>query len=68
MNDNKPGLRSMIEFDPARPALVHDSLNDKMIEWQPDWAAHYREHAIAEGEIIGWDGLLLDGWCERHTH
>jgi hypothetical protein len=55
-------MRPMSEFDPTRPAFVHDELNDKVIEWQPDWAEHYREHAILEGDKVGWDGLILDGW------
>jgi hypothetical protein len=59
-------LRPMSDFDPARPALVHDSLNDRTFEWKPDeFLEHYREHAqpAAKG-VIGWDGLLLDGWQE----
>jgi hypothetical protein len=54
----------MSEFEPSQPGLVHDSLNDVMIEWQPKWAQHYREHAIRAGHVIGWDGRLLDGWSE----
>jgi hypothetical protein len=53
----------MSEFDPTKRALVHDKLSEKDLAWQPEWAAHYREHSVLEGHgVIGWDGLLLDGW------
>jgi len=52
----------MSTFDPALPATVHDQLNDVAIEWDTAWADHYRQHAIPEGDVIGWDGRLLDGW------
>ena len=42
----KPKLRPMSEFGPTRPALVHDELNNRTIEWRPEWATNYREHAI----------------------
>jgi hypothetical protein len=59
-------LRPMSEFDPAHPAVVHDSLNDCEIYWQPDWADHFREHAIFEARgTVGWDGRILDGWRPR---
>jgi hypothetical protein len=55
----------MKEFDPAKPSLVHDALNDKKFLWQPEWAPHFREHAIEDKDgVVGWDGLLLDGWEE----
>jgi hypothetical protein len=56
----------MSEFDPTRAAFVHDELNNKVIDWKPEWAAHYREHAIPEpAGKVGWDGLSLDGWRPR---
>ena len=56
-------MRPMTAFDPAQPSVVHDSLNDMMFEWKPKWADNYREYAINNGRgVIGWDGLLLDGW------
>jgi hypothetical protein len=56
-------LRPMNEFDPTKRAIVHDEMNDKSFEWQPEWAGHYREYATQHTEgVIGWDGLLLDGW------
>jgi hypothetical protein len=58
-------LRPMSEFDPTRPALVHDELNDRTFESKPEWADSYREAADprwgSDGKI-GWDGLILDGW------
>jgi len=55
---------SMAEFDPSKLALVHDKLNDQMIDWEPerhgtDYKAGHRD--LGDG-VIEWDGLLLDGW------
>ena len=36
------GLRPMSEFDPSKPALVHDQLNDQTIDWKPElYQQHY---------------------------
>jgi hypothetical protein len=54
----------METFDPDMACWVHDGLNDQIIDWQPEWAASYREYASdfdAPG-VVSWDGLLLDGW------
>jgi hypothetical protein len=57
-------MRSMKEFDPTKPAIVHDKLNHGNLDWRPDWAEHYRKYAIEDANgVIGWDGRLLDGWC-----
>ena len=57
-------LRSMSTFDPAKPAIVHDRLNDRQFEWKPDlFAENYREYAVYDRDgTVGWDGLILDGW------
>jgi hypothetical protein len=53
----------MSEFDPSKRGVIHDKLSDKNMDWQPEWAEHYRIHAVAEGHgVVGWDGLMLDGW------
>jgi hypothetical protein len=58
-------LKPMSTFDPTRPALLHDQLNDKMLAWTGEELAGWREHANPHSQgIIEWDGLLLDGWCE----
>lgn len=56
--------RPMSEFNPDKPARVHDRLNDKVLDWSPSaFAAHYHRCAYDFGEgVIEWDGLLLDGW------
>jgi hypothetical protein len=56
--------RPMSEFDPTKPALVHDGLNDNTFEWKPEWAEDFRKAAATEFNpgVINWDGLLLDGW------
>ncbi len=30
-----PGLRKMSEFDPTKPAIVHDATNDQLFAWHP---------------------------------
>lgn len=62
------GWRPMSEFDPSKPALVHDQLSDQVIEWEPerhgrDW--HQGGHVDRQDGVIEWDGLRLDGWMER---
>ena len=57
----------MSEFDPSKPALVHDKLNDQVIDWEPerhgkDYKAGHRD--FGDG-VVEWDGLLLDRWREK---
>jgi hypothetical protein len=65
-----PYWRPMSEFDPTKLALVHDQLNDELIDWKPErYLEHYRQYAALdldpEKGLVEWDGLLLDGWMER---
>ena len=56
-------MRSMREFDPDRPAKVHDRLNDRTIAWHTGWADKWRAHAVLESN--GWayfDARIFDGW------
>jgi hypothetical protein len=54
----------MTQFDPSRPALVHDRLNAKTFEWSPQWRASFEQYKREAGlGIVAWDGLLLDGWA-----
>ena len=61
-----PRLRPIFEFDPAKRSTVHDALNDKRFQWEPEkYLEHYREHAAEYDDgMVEWDGLLLDGWHE----
>jgi hypothetical protein len=53
----------MSEFDPTRPSMVHDWLNERMLDWDPVWAASYRECASNHAPgVIKWAGRLFDGW------
>jgi len=54
----------MSEFDPSRPALVYDQLNDETFAWLPDrHGIDYRRYAKPHSdEVVAWDGLLLAGW------
>jgi hypothetical protein len=59
-------LKPMSDFDPTQPAMVHDLLNDKTFQWNPDrHLESYRRHAVPDGpHMVAWEGLLLDGWTE----
>jgi hypothetical protein len=61
-------MRSMSDFDPSKRVLVHDRLNDQMIEWEPElYQEHYDRYAHPDFSpgVTEWDGLLLDGWKPR---
>jgi hypothetical protein len=61
--------RPMAEFDPSKPALVHDKLSGQVLDWQPErYQRHYQAFAmpLAPG-VIHWDDRLLDGWMERQA-
>jgi hypothetical protein len=55
----KEAWRPMSEFDPSKPALVHDQLNDETFEWQPErWEANFRQYAEQwRPGVVNWDGL-----------
>jgi hypothetical protein len=56
-------MRSMRDFDPARPARVHDLLNDATLEWNTGWADNWRKYAhLTIDGVVYWEGLILDGW------
>lgn len=64
-----PYWRPMAEFDPSKPALVHDKLDDRVIDWQPErYQRHYQAFSmlLAPG-VVHWDDRLLDGWMERQS-
>ena len=55
--------RSMRDFDPARPARVHDLLNDTTLEWNAGWADNWRKYAhLTIDGVVYWEGLILDDW------
>ena len=57
-------MNPMSTFNPGAACRVHDKLNDQILDWQPSWAANYRQYASEfDTGIVNWDGLLLDGWC-----
>ena len=56
-------MNPMDTFERDAPCRVHDKLNDKVIDRNPEWAANYRQYADRfDDGVIEWDGLLLDGW------
>ena len=69
----EPSLwRSMTEFDPSEPVLVHDRRGNRALPWSPAFQRSYERMAreLSPG-VVDYDGLLLDGWMivedvERH--
>jgi len=60
-----PDWRPMAEFDRSKPALVHDGLNDEVVDWKPElYQEHYDQYAHPEFNpgVTEWDGRLLEGW------
>ena len=57
-------MNPMQTFDPNVVCRVHDSPNDQLIDWLPEWATNYREYASEHDgpSVVSWDGLLLHGW------
>lgn len=55
----------MSDFDPTKPAILHDSTKDRTFEWNPTWAERYRRGAKDVGNgVVLWENLRLDGWRE----
>lgn len=61
----------MSEFDPSKPAILHDGVNDKEIGWlggnecRDDWLKLSTGHSPG---VIEWDGNLIDRWREPVKH
>jgi hypothetical protein len=55
----------MRDFDPTKPARLHEQLNDRIDDWAPitleEWRRRMKWHDAAE-MVMDWDGLLYDGW------
>jgi hypothetical protein len=46
-------MHPMKEFDPTKPAMVHDRLNDRTFEWKPaTMQANYEKYAEASEHSI----------------
>ncbi|MGY3075808.1 hypothetical protein ACVWZZ_002179 [Bradyrhizobium sp. LM6.10] len=56
-------MNPMDTFNPDEPCRLHDGVNNEFFDWNPEWAAHFREYSSKDEEgVIAWDGALLDGW------
>jgi hypothetical protein len=59
--------RPMSEFDPAKPAILHDELNENEFLWTgtgeryEHWCKFASQYSPS---VIEWDGLLIDRWRE----
>ncbi len=61
----RPTLRPMNEFDPSKPAVLHDTRSDAMIAWTAEREREFRTDAAwYDDRLVLWDGALLDGWVE----
>ena len=58
-------MNSRQTFNPNAPCVMHDQLNNELIQWNVECAADYRE--FAQSFFISWDGMLLDGWFPHLT-
>jgi hypothetical protein len=53
-------MHPMKEFDPTKPAMVHDRLNDRTFEWKPaTMQANYEKYAEAFGPDVHRIRLML---------
>jgi len=55
----------MTEFDPDRPAKVHDRLNNRTFTWRASLGERITVSRPRSDKVEGtvrWDGLVLDGW------
>jgi hypothetical protein len=57
--------RPMKDFDPTKPARLHDQLNDALYYWPgaaaADWLERASWHDHAE-TVVNFDALLFDAW------
>lgn len=66
-----PPWRPMSEFDPTKPAILHDELNDQAFEWSGarEQFSHWQKYAKWHTEsVITWCGHLFDRWREDTNH
>jgi len=49
-------------FDPSRAALLHETLNDQAMAWDPERADDWRRTADPHEEGVHWDGYIFDAW------
>jgi hypothetical protein len=65
MMTGRPTLRPMSEFDPSKPAVLHDTRSDRMIAWTAEREGEFRTNASwYDDRLVLWDGALFDGWVE----
>jgi len=57
-------MHPMKEFDPPKPAMMHDRLSDRTFEWKPAKCRRTLRSTPKRSDRMSskWDGLLLDGW------
>jgi hypothetical protein len=53
----------MKDFDPSQPAILHDVVSDKIVTWDWQQAADFRDNATYhEDGRVAWRNMLFDGW------
>jgi hypothetical protein len=57
------GLKPMATFNPSEPAILHDSLTDKIKTWTGEDTEDFCKTAIVRPEgTIEWRQFVFDGW------
>jgi hypothetical protein len=52
----------MRDFDPSRPAILHDRLQDAIIPWTGEHQDEFRRDGRPQPDgSVAWDGRVLDG-------
>jgi hypothetical protein len=54
--------RPMTTFDPSKAALLHESLNDDVMGWDPERADDWRRTSDSHPEGVHWNGYIFDAW------
>lgn len=55
----------MSEFDPNKPCILHDELNEKEIEWSGEHPDAWHNYAVKHTEsVMSWGGYLIARWRE----
>ena len=53
----------MQDFDPKKPAILHDRVSDRMIPWTGDDFEDFEKYAEPQGQgLVAWQDFLFDGW------
>jgi hypothetical protein len=53
----------MKDFNPAEPAILHDTVKDLIVTWDWERAEDFKKNAVHDAEgRVAWRGFVFDGW------